>query len=113
MRVSTGYNSPKNKLFKKSLTNIIYLNSEHFCLEFFFEQVNLAFILCIGISNERKLMLVVKVLLYYFIYTFIFTTISNDNELVCIPKILSVFLQQLSEKQWFIVSFYLEVVPVK
>ena len=94
MCISTGY----NKLFKKSLTNIIYLNSEQFCLEFFFEQVYLTFIRCIGINNEQRLMIVVKVLLYYFIYTLIFTTISNDNEHFCILKILSEFLEQLSEK---------------
>ena len=107
MCIFTIYNSPKNKLFKKSLANIIYLNSEQFCLEFFFEQVNLTPILCIGINNKRRFMSIVKVLLYHFIYTFIFTTIPNDNELVCIPKILSEFLEQLSEKQWLIVSFYL------
>gem|GEM_PF-1064091 len=81
MCISTESNSSNYKLIKKRLTYVINLNSEQFCLELFFEEVNLTSILCIGIDNERRLISIVKVLLYHFIYTFIFTTIPNDNEL--------------------------------
>lgn len=87
MCISTGSNSSNYKLIKKRLTYIIYLNSIQFGLEFLFEEVNLTPILCIGIDNDRRLISIVKVLLYHF-YTFIFTTIPNDNELVLLLPFL-------------------------
>ena len=66
-------------LIKKNLVNIIYLNSKQFCLEFIFEFVNLTPLFGICINKERRLKPVIKVLLNYFIYTFIFATISNDD----------------------------------
>ena len=39
---------------------------------------------CIFIYNERWLIMVIKVFLYYLIDTFVFAAITNDNQFICL-----------------------------
>ena len=78
-----------------------------FCMDFFLERINLASFFGKSVNNERRLMFVFIIFCNHLVYANIFAAITNYNQLVCLSKILSDFLEQFPKELIISLRLYL------
>ena len=94
-------------LCKKGFVYIVDLDSMQFCMDFFLERINLASFFGKSVNNERRLMFVFIIFCNHLVYANIFAAITNYNQLVCLSKILSDFLEQFPKELIISLRLYL------